>query len=85
VNYKDKEMYIQLPIPDKKCSQCGAINQYEHVIKDMGFAGKKTYIQCSVCGHRKLMSILTTYPEGDMVRGIYPIYELKEPPKVEEF
>jgi len=76
-------MYIQLPSPDKKCSKCGAINQTEIVTKDKGFGVIKTYIQCSICGHRKLISTTTSCSEG--VCGDYKAYELKEQPKVEEF
>ena len=74
-------MYMQLPEPDRKCSKCGAINQTEVVINDRGFAGRKTYLRCTICGHKKLISEETYYPET----GDIHVYNLKERPKVEEF
>ena len=74
-------MYMQLPEPDKRCSQCGTVNQTEVVIKDRGFAGRKTYLRCIICGHKKLIREETHYPETTD----YHVYNLRDRPKVEEF
>lgn len=70
-------MYINLPLPDKKCSQCGAINNIEYITR-----GYKYYVRCYSCGHEKLFSTITTAPTDD---STYSVYTVKPPPEFEEF
>ena len=77
-------MYIQLPQPKQKCSECGAIDQTELVTRSMGYGkGIKTFRRCMKCGHERLVSTTTYGSTGDDNKEY--IYTMPKPDDVEEF
>lgn len=68
-------MYIQLPEPDQKCSECGAVNQHEYVS-----TRNKRVIRCTKCNHEKVLWEMH-YTESK--KPTY--YNCTDKPKIVEF
>jgi Zn ribbon nucleic-acid-binding protein len=70
-------MYVEIK-QDKKCSKCGAVNNFETVVKNL-----VTLIRCKKCGHEKTLTVITTSLEEN--EGNYISYQIKDMPKIETF
>jgi len=76
-------MYINIPLPPKRCTECGAIEQTEEIRRSSGRGATSVILRCTECGHEKCVATETvgTYPDD----GTFVVYNMPPKPEYDDF